>query len=551
MRLDIGPKQTRKRLIKAYERTMAKQKKPRTPEQIAARSKRKAEKKVADATRTAAIIKAAKTSAEYPVGPARKLVGRGDYGAPRTRVLRGRGDFADSLAQVAGDGIRKGVNWVSNKALGFLSGLFGSGDYATPAVHPNQNTLWTAASIPTQVHSTADRAYVFRGREQVANIYSNSAAEGAMQSFDVNPGLSSFMEWLSVMAPGFSEWYPNGLVFEYVPAVSPQAPNSSGKVAMTVSYDNGDPDPTTFKDMSQYQMTTQAPPYQAQLMAGECAPKATALNWYKVRTGDVPITDDAHSIYDWGKLHVRAGGQATDGTLIGTVFVIYEIVFQKPLAPRTVGRTLTDAYALAGASSSAFCGTSRTARSGNTLGVTFPTNSQILFPSWLTNGKFLISFDYIGTSATAAVPTVTLSGCTGLNWFSGGTSAWLAPAAGVASTAMSFDMIVEVTSSPASITLSGGTIPTAAAGNMIITVIDADVSVFNRARTHYEAHWKKRDDEKFQEMKYIDDAIRRAMQPDEYALPMPPCRREKKVVEQTDDDDDSVSVVSVKPGRAR
>lgn len=548
MRLEIGSKTTRKRLYNLEKNHMAKK---RTPEQQAARAKRRKDKREKDAARTAAIVKAAKTSPEFPVGPARKLVGRGDYGAPRTRVLRGRGDFGDSLAQIAGDGIRKGVSWVSNKALGFLSGLFGSGDYATPAVHPNQNTMWTGAAIPTQVHSTADRAYVFRGREQIANIYSSELEEGVMQTFDVNPGLSNFMEWLSVMAPGFSEWYPNGLVFEYVPAVSPQAPNSSGKVAMTVSYDNGDPDPATFKDMSQYQMSVQAPPYQAQLMAGECAPKATALNWYKVRTGDVPISDEAHSIYDWGKLHVRAGGQASAGTLIGTIFVIYEIVFQKPLAPRTVGRTLTDAYSFTGASNAAYVGTARTARTGNNLDLSFPTNSTIMFPSWLTHGKFLVNIDYAGTPAAAAAATITLSGCTGLPWFNAGAASNQAPNATITAASMSLDVAVEITAANASITFSSGTICSAAAGTLMVTVLDADVTAFNRARHHYEAHWKARDQAKFEEMKYIDDAIRRAIGHDEAYIPMPPRRVERKVVEPSDDDDDSVSVVSVKPSRAR
>lgn len=538
MRLDIGSKTTRKRLIRRYLDVMAKKKNVLTAEQREARNKRRAEARVESRKRTKEIVAAAQASGKMPAGPARKLIGRGDY-APRTRVLRGRGDFADSLASIAGDGIRKGVSWVSNKALGFLSGLFGSGDYATPSAHPNQNNLWTGAAVPTQVHSTADRAYVFRGREQIANIYSSDAAEGVQQTFDVNPGLSQFMEWLSIMAPGFSEWYPNGLVFEYVPAVSPQAPNSSGKLAMCVSYDNGEPDPENFKQMSQFQMSVQMPPYQAGLMAGECAPKATALNWYKVRTGDVPITDDAHSIYDWGKLHVRCGGQTTAGTLVGTVFVIYEIVFQKPLAPRQVGRTLTDVYTMTAASNSAYFGTARTARTGNTLGVTFPTNNSILFPSWLNTGKFLISLGYNGTSATAATPTVTLSNCSSLNWFSGGFGFEMAPAAGAAGTSLSYDFAVEITASGASITFSSGTIPTNASGTIMITVLDSDITIANRARVHYEQHWKKLDEQKADEMRYIQTMFANYVaDKDTNFLAPPPCYNE--------DSDDEKSVVEVK-----
>jgi hypothetical protein len=437
-----------------------------------------------------------------PAAVPKNFVGKGDY---RTRTMRGRGDY--TIPGVIGDGIGKAVNWLSSKATSFLGGLFGSGDYASHPDNPEQNSLWGGASVPTQVHSTKDRAFVFRGREQITNIYSNSAEEGAQVSFDINPGLERFMEWLSIVAPGFSEWYPNGLVFEYVSAVSPQAPNSSGKVAMTISYDNGDPDPSSFRAMSQYQMAVQAPPYQSMLMAGECKPHLTALNWFKVRTGDVAITDDAHSVYDWGKLHIRSGGQATTGTLIGTVFVAYEIVFQKQLAPRPVGRTLTDVFNLTTTSSAAYFGTARTARSGNTLGLTFSSNNTFVFPSWVNSGKFLINVEHLGTAAVVAGMTFSATGATLLPWQPSASTTWAVPGAGVNTTVWSGDVVLEVTAPSATFTITGGTVPTAGAGVLIVTAIDTDVTVLNRRRNHYEQYWKAKEEEKLQELKYVDDAV--------------------------------------------
>lgn len=436
----------------------------------------------------------------------KEIAGKGDY-QPRTRVLRGRGDYADSIGKVVGDGIGGGVSWLARKAGGFLSGLFGMGDYASHSELPAQNTLVSGAAIPVQVHSTKDREFVFRGREEICDVFSSADADGVQVTYDVNPGLEDFMEWLSQIAPAFSEWYPNGLVFEYVPAVSPQSADANGKVAICISYDNGDPDPGSFKDISQYSMSVQFPPWKPGLMAGECKPALTALNWFKVRTGDVAIADEAHSLYDWGKLHIRAGGQANTGTLIGTIFVVYEIVFQKPLAPRPVGRTLTDVYTLSTASNAAYFGTSRTARVGNTLGASFSGNSTIVMPSWVNHGKFLMNVELNGGSVTIAQPTVTLTGASLLGWMPGGVTNWACPGAGAASTLWSYDCFFEVTSASATIAFTVGTVPTAATGTLAITAVDTDVTVLNRRKQHYETYWKQKEDEKLQELKYVDDSV--------------------------------------------
>jgi hypothetical protein len=451
-------------------------------------------------------LKKAKMAAKVVKAVTKEVTGKGDYQA-RTRVLRGRGDYADTIGKVVGDGIGGGVSWAAKKVGGFLSGLFGMGDYATHSEVPEQNTFVSGAAIPVQVHSTKDREFVFRGREEICDIFSSSAAEGVQVSYDINPGLEDFMEWLSQIAPAFSEWYPNGLVFEFVPAVSPQSADANGKVAMCISYDNGDPDPGSFKDISQYSMSIQFPPLKPGMMAGECKPALTALNWFKVRTGDVQITDEAHSLYDWGKVHVRTGGQANTGTLIGTLFVVYEIVFQKPLAPRPVGRTLTDVWSATTVSSAAYLGTARTARTGNTLGLTFSSNNTIVFPSWVNHGKFLVTLEVSGSAAVIANPTVTYTGCSALAWNPGGAAAFNVPAAGVNSTFWSFDVGVDITAASATIAFSAGTIPTASNATLWVTALDTDVTVLNRRKNHYESYWKLKEDEKLQEMKYVDDSV--------------------------------------------
>lgn len=386
------------------------------------------------------------------------------------------------------------------------------GDYASHAEVPQQNSLAAGAAIPTQVHSTKDRAFVFRGSEEICDIYSSNLPEGKQVVYDINPGLENFMEWLSGIAPSFSEWYPNGIVIEYVPAVSPQSADANGKVAMCFSYDNGDPDPGSFKDISQYSMSIQFPPWKPGLMAGECKPSLTALNWFKVRTGDVAITDEAHSMYDWAKLVIRTGGQVNNGVLLGTIKIIYDFVFQKPLAPRPVGRTLTDVWNTTTMSAAAYLGTARTARVGNTLGLTFSGNNTIVLPSWVNHGKFLLNLECQGTGATIAAPTISLVGANALNWLPGGGSAFLVPFAGIAgSVTWSCDMVFEVTSASATITFAGGTIPTAAVGVLIITAIDTDVTVLNRRHNHYEQYWKDKEDEKLQELKYVDDAVETRM----------------------------------------
>lgn len=480
-------------------------KKPKTEAQKAARKERRAKAKVKASKKGAEVMAAARAGGYESGKKLVKFTGMGDYS--RTRVMRGRGDYADSIGKVVGDGIGGGVSWLARKAGGFLSGLFGMGDYASHAGLPDQNSLVAGAAMPVQVHSTKDREFVFRGREEICDIFSSNAAEGTLTSFDMNPGLENFMEWLSQIAPAFSEWYPNGMVFEYVPAVSPQSADANGKVAMCISYDNGDPNPGSFKDMSQYLMSVQFPPWKPGLMAVECKPSLTALNWYKVRTGDVAIVDEAHSIYDSGKIHVRAGGQVNNNVLIGTLFLAYEIVFQKPLAPRPVGRTITDVWNLTTASSAAFYGTARTARVGNTLGVTFSSNNTVVMPSWVNHGKFLMNLELSGGAAVIAAPTFTLTGATALPWQPGGGTTWSLPVVGVNTIGWSFDVAFEVTAASATITFAGGTVPTAALGSLFITALDTDVTVLNRSKNHYETYWKQKDDAKLQELKYVDESV--------------------------------------------
>jgi len=86
-----------------------------------------------------------------------------------------------------------------------VGGFFGSGQYKL-----KENVCWSN-QVPV-MHSN-DESVIFRHRELICDI--NESVLFTINTFQLNPGLSTTFPFLSNIAQNFQEYHFNGLIFEY------------------------------------------------------------------------------------------------------------------------------------------------------------------------------------------------------------------------------------------------------------------------------------------------------------------------------------------------
>lgn len=476
-----------------------------------------------------AIILADAVKAGYKPNPKLRFSGKGDYRS-RTRMA-GKGDFVGDVANAGGSLVSDGINWLGSKAKRWLGSLFGAGDYKSHADVPTANSLWNGSAAP-EIVSTNGRSFIVRHREFVTELASSTSF--TLRDIALNPGLPSSFPWLNAIANGFARWRFNGAIVEFVSSVSPQGANSSGEVCMCTLYDTSAPAPSTIVEMSNAAYAMLGRPMDNMLMAIECAPDMNPMKLLNVRNGSLPSSVD-QQLFDWGRLYLATNGQATAGTVIGRVYISYEVQFDYPVdTDRSYGSALTDHVQITGPTNAAYFGSTSGSRvtvpGSNILGTM--TNNTYTFPSWVDAGVFRITYSVSGTTAAVvADPTFTLSGCSLVQIFStqaGFDLATTRAVTGVSNTLYNVDMYVKVTSPAPSFTFSAGTVPTGTTfADLFISVWSGDVLTLSRSKRRFHDHWKAQDEEKQTLSQMIRAAlkeryIRDEDEKEEYYLPPPP-----------------------------
>jgi hypothetical protein len=166
-------------------------------------------------------------------------------------------------------------------------------------------------------------------REYIQDVFTGPGAGiFNIESWAVNPGLSSFSPWLAPMAGNYEEYHFEGLVVEFISSTSNFNSNSAmGTVIIAMSYN---PAATPFASKTQMEnsdFALSARFDRSMLYGVEC--KKQALNEYFVRqqTSDIPITST-----DFGRLYLATMPAHTFPTnsTIGELWIAYDIVLSKP-----------------------------------------------------------------------------------------------------------------------------------------------------------------------------------------------------------------------------
>ena len=383
-----------------------------------------------------------------------------------------------------------GFNKAQKKA--FLAGIrarnlknnrpkaIGSGDYEM-----SNNTLIEPESIDhPKIGSVGESGVRIRHREYLQNIVSGLAGSFTLQSFPLNPGLQQVFPWLSQIAAGFEQYRINGMVWQFKSTCNDalsSANTAIGSIIMATEYDSSRPVFANQQQMANHEFATTGRQSQNITHAIECKKSVSPVNELWVRTGSIPKNDDER-LYDFGLFQIATVGQQAGGVTIGELWVYYDITFYKPQLISGVGlELLSDHFSNAtGVSLNNYFGTGAglTAKSGSNLGCTLGPSS-ITFPTWITEGTYLVIYEVFGTSAAAVVaPTFSITNMQ-LVYIWNQDSVYYFTNSTATATYLIWGAFYQVTSSGAKINLIGGTLPGGSpiTVDLMITQINGGITI--------------------------------------------------------------------------
>lgn len=155
----------------------------------------------------------------------------------------------------------------------------------------------------------------------------NGSLTFAVNSYTVQPGLSSTFPWLSKVAQLYERYRVENIEFYYKPRVSAFAvAGQSGKVMMACDYDVLEAAPSTIQEMETMDPHADCMPYEQLLLKlnpSRCTPAAGKF----VRARNVPGAD--LKTYDGGLLYIATAGMQ-DTNVCGELRVRYTLTLMNP-----------------------------------------------------------------------------------------------------------------------------------------------------------------------------------------------------------------------------
>lgn len=280
-----------------------------------------------------------------------------------------------------------------------LSKWLGSGDYE---ISSNSILQRAEANGTIPAMHKEGQSVVIRHKEYVAQI-SGKIAFTVVNQFSINPGLANLFPWLSDIAVNFQEYRIRGMVYHYVPSSGSaiSGTNSAlGTVMLQTSYRSNDTAPANKVEMLNEYWSSESVPSEPFCHPIECNPKENPFNIQYVRSGSVPSGDN-QLLYDLGTTYVAVSGQQADNTVLGDLWVTYEIELKKPVISSNVTKSLSAFGRYTGGTyttTNLFNGTLTTS---GTMAVT-SSALTLTFPRGVF-GNFLIIVYLSGSSSLTAV----------------------------------------------------------------------------------------------------------------------------------------------------
>lgn len=326
------------------------------------------------------------------------------------RTLGGLGGGAvGSLIGMGGAGSAAGSSLGAT-----ISKWLGSGDYEVSTNSVVGQSLKSSNGVPF-MHKEG-QSVTIRHKEFVTEVR-GSQAFNVRASFEINPGRAETFPWLAGIASRFQEYRIKGMVWHYVPTSGNAVASTNaalGSVMLQTSYRSNDSIPVNKVEVLNEYWSSESVPSEAFCHPIECDPNENPFNVQYVRTNAVP-DGDSELMYDLGVTHLCVSGQQVDDTVLGDLWVTYEIELKKPIIESNV----TNAYKVCDllytgtmTSASYFNGTEL--RRGN---LECSANVKTLsFPPQLT-GIYMVTVNIVATSVFTAVSlggSLTLTNCTNL-----------------------------------------------------------------------------------------------------------------------------------------
>lgn len=351
----------------------------------------------------------------------RRIKGQGDYTldkpGPWGKFGRQVGGYAGNLlASPYGLGSVGGrIGSKLGSYLHYIGKIFGSGDYVTSPMNVQSNSL-LSSQIPEFIGAAGYTK--IRHREYLGDVFSSSSANTfKIDSYAINPGVSTTFPWLSqVCGASYQQYRTNGMCFEFR-STSSDALNSTntalGSVVMATDYDSKDAVFATKQQMENTEFGVSCKPSQCMLHAIECAKNKTSVSEQYIRMYDVPDGADIR-LYDLGRFSIASTGCQGTSVNLGELWVSYDIDLIKPIEQPSGFSSPCAYYGLSTTNTAPLGASGTQVVDVDQIGLTF-TENRIQFPYNIPVGsKWAIQFIVQGDSTAITAPTVTY------NKFSGG-----------------------------------------------------------------------------------------------------------------------------------
>lgn len=225
---------------------------------------------------------------------------------------------------------------------------------------------------------------IIRHREYLAPIRGSTTFR--VQSMSLNPGLSNTFPWLSNLAANYEQYKVNKLHVEFVTSSGSTA---SGRVGLAFGYNPSEGIPVNKQEFFSIVPNREEAPWEDITLA---VPVTGNVKY--IRLAGVSSSGTLNT-YDMGQIFVAASGTVDSTSVVGDLFVNYEIELLRP----HYGRIKSEWLDITSPSSGSPMGTAFVVDSGQAL-VTRVSATTLEFS---TSGDFQLA--YFGTGATTAPTT--------------------------------------------------------------------------------------------------------------------------------------------------
>lgn len=350
--------------------------------------------------------------------------------AQKRGTIKGKGfykGFSKQVGSLFGGGVGSvyGAPLLGSAVGSYLGQKFA--DYTGfGAYHVYKNTIIAPQNVRIRNQGKHGDEIVVRHREYIGDIESSETFTKAYE-LDMNPGLATF-PWLSGVANNFQVWQPNGIIFEYIPMSGTAVTGTSatlGSIIMATQHDSLEKEFEDKTEMLNHNFAVSVAPAAKAILPIECDPKFIQAPRLYVRDTEPPATADKR-LSDLGRVTIATSDCPDTGSLLGSLFVTYEIKLMLPKLTHATGSLVKSAryQCSTGCDTNNNFGTART-QGHDSIGLTFNSNNQFTIPKNINAGKWCLFMFWQGASTVnVTAPTIaTQTNMTGLQLLGGGSPA--------------------------------------------------------------------------------------------------------------------------------